>query len=135
MSLRTFRGFSVKREGYVDEFGNPDMSQMTMEGLTTYSFAGALYVFDYNERLQDVFCEDLSEQFRCSDRITAAPFSSKNRIYRIISASEKSKSATGTEIKDPNKKKSLCDNIRDDIIQSNERESWEICQGWHRRSE
>ena len=54
MALRAFRDFSVEQGGCVDEDGNYDEIQMSIEGLATYVIGGATYVFDRDERVQEV---------------------------------------------------------------------------------
>lgn len=127
MALRAFRDFSVEQGGCVDEDGNYDEIQMSIESLATYVIGGATYVFDRDERVQEVIY-DFDEN--AVERVES--FSVKNHIYRIISSSEKKQTAVGVEITNPQTKKSLVDLVKDDILKGKERLCWEICQGWRR---
>lgn len=126
MTLRTFRDFSVERQGYVDNEGEYDSCRMEGERLRTYFLSGASYVFDYSKRIEEA--KSLIEL----DKVEANVFSPKSLIYRIISSSEKAQTATGVEVKDTGKKKTLCDKIAQAEVKRSEREAWEICQGWRK---
>ncbi len=126
MTLITFRDFSVEKQGYVDNDREYDMSRMNDERLETYALSGALYVFDYSKRIENA--RDIEEIERIEENV----ISPQSLIYRVISSSEKAQTATGVEIKNQKKKKSLCDTIKEAIVKQNEREAWETCQGWRR---
>lgn len=126
MTLRTFRDFSFGEQGYVDEDGIYEEFRINSENLETFPVSGALYVFDYSKRIEE------TQGQREIDLVEEHVVSPKSFIYRIISSSEKAQTATGVEIQDLDKKKTLCNKIKDQEIARQEREYWETCQGWRR---
>jgi hypothetical protein len=127
MEMNILKDFSVEKGGYVGADGEYDDVTTAMRGVEVHTIGGVPYIFDGGERMLKAIYEGAEED---AERVD--PVSKRSRIYRCVPLSGDGQAVAGIEVTDRNKKSYLVAQVANSQVERNQRQAWEISQGWHR---